>query len=271
MKNHFKFIKFITFLFFAFLFQSNAFGQDYSYTGSEQSVTLQPGTYKLESWGAQGGGGVNYFGAGGKGGYSSGNIQLSSPTTIYINIGEQGFQSDTSIAFNGGGSGGSGHGFGDAYTGGGATHIAKRSGVLSSLSAYNSEIYLVAGGGGGGGGTNSSSFSQYSANGGAGGGTTGISGSTGNSNGSYEQNNPNYRRGGSGGSQISGGSTSPTSRNEPANIEASFGQGASSTLLQGMLFKAAAAAADGMEEEQEPPQEVVEAVAHHTLVTLHLE
>jgi hypothetical protein len=38
-----------------------------------------------------------------------------------------------------------------------------------------------------------------------------------------------------------------------------------------MLFKAAAAAADGMEEEQEPPQEVVEAVAHHTLVTLHLE
>ncbi|MDC0108001.1 glycine-rich protein, partial [Flavobacteriaceae bacterium] len=228
MKNHFKFIKFITFLFFAFLFQSNAFGQDYSYTGSEQSVTLQPGTYKLESWGAQGGGGVNYFGAGGKGGYSSGNIQLSSPTTIYINIGEQGFQSDTSIAFNGGGSGGSGHGWGDAYTGGGATHIAKRSGVLSSLSAYNSEIYLVAGGGGGGGGSNKSYFSPYSANGGAGGGTTGISGSNGN-------DDAEYRGGGSGGSLTSGGTTpiSPSRPTQTANIEASFGEGASSTLLAG--------------------------------------
>jgi len=51
---------------------------DYSYTGTVQSVTLDPGNYRLEVWGAQGGDGKpyssSYYALGGAGGYSKGEL-----------------------------------------------------------------------------------------------------------------------------------------------------------------------------------------------------
>lgn len=115
----------------------------FSYTGGMQQVTLAPGTYKLECYGAQGGG------FGGAGGYSSGQITLTTTTTLYIGVGGQ------NATFNGGG-------YGYDYNGGGATHIATATGQLSALSSNKSAVLLVAGGGGAG-----YSFYTY---GGAGGG-----------------------------------------------------------------------------------------------------
>lgn len=108
----------------------------YEYTGGIQSYVAQcNGTYKLEVYGSEGLG-IN-GGIPGKGGYSVGNIELSKDTTIYIVIGGQ-------YGYNGGGSPGENGGYG-----GGATHIATRNGLLSSLESYKSDILIVAGGGGG--------------------------------------------------------------------------------------------------------------------------
>ena len=120
----------------------------FNYTGNVQSKTLEKGKYKLEVWGAQGGNddwGNSTYGSGGLGGYSKGEINLDTKSTLYIVVGGQGPMTRKSgTGYNGGGSSAR-HGSG----GGGATHIALRSGELSSLSSYRSDILLVAGGGGG--------------------------------------------------------------------------------------------------------------------------
>ena len=54
-------------------------GQTFSYTGSVQTVTLPVGSYEIEAWGANGGDAK--AGVGGKGGYSKGTINVTSPTT----------------------------------------------------------------------------------------------------------------------------------------------------------------------------------------------
>ncbi len=137
----------------------------FDYTGGEQTFTAPAtGTYKLEVWGAQGGGvndssnstSVN----GGYGGYSNGIIQMKKSQTLYINIGGQGTNncfedsSDTSLCPGGYNGGGYGRGY-DSITGsssgGGATHIATSSGILSSLENKKSSILIVSGGGGGSG------------------------------------------------------------------------------------------------------------------------
>ena len=126
--------------------------QEYTYT------VPYTGDYKLETWGAQGGGNASY--AGGYGGYASGNISLTKGQILYLNVG--GTNSGTTGGYNGGGTaltGGTG--------GGGATHIATKSGLLSSLSSDLSSILMVSGGGGGKGNT------------GAGGNAGGISGNNG--------------------------------------------------------------------------------------------
>lgn len=154
----------------------------YNYTGGIQSVTLQPGSYKLEVWGAQGGGSSTY---GGKGGYAVGTIKLTSPTTLYIVVGGQGGngQSTSNGGYNGGG-------YSAAYGGGGggATHIATASGLLKNLSNNKSSVLLVAGGGGGWAGTGDRS-------GGDGGGTSGGDGYNGCGGKGY------------GGTQVAGGTS----------------------------------------------------------------
>ena len=127
---------------------------EFAYTGSEQTFTAPvSGNYKLEVWGASGGS-IDTTYIGGYGGYSKGEINLSSNDKLYINIGGQGNEKSTSSTIAGGYNGG-GIGAGDAsfpvYStgGGGATHISNVSGLLSSLSSKINNILIVAGGGGG--------------------------------------------------------------------------------------------------------------------------
>lgn len=187
----------------------------FSYTGDYyQWSAPKEGTYTLEVWGAQGGGvGANYWGVGGKGGYSKGNLTLANGANLYIYVGQQGFQSATSGSYNGGGKGNPSSSNGVGFTGGGATHIATSVGLLSTLSSDTSSVKIVAGGGGAAAGSTNSSWTMYAANGGAGGGTTGIAGVSSN-------NETSGRAGGGGGTQSTGGSSASTSS------PAAFGKGA---------------------------------------------
>lgn len=139
----------------------------FAYTGKEQVFTApSDGIYKLEAWGAQGGDATSYNGAevllGGYGGYSSAEIYLSKDDKLYVNVGGTGvdnyLSNGTSSLISGGYNGG-GTAIGFVQTpevynvisgsGGGATHIAFKSGVLSSLSDSLDSVIIVAGGGGG--------------------------------------------------------------------------------------------------------------------------
>lgn len=170
---------------------------NFDYTGSVQTATLAPGTYKLECWGGQGGTYSSYIG--GYGGYSKGTITLTEATTVYISVGGAGSSSSTAAGFNGGGTGiSSGRG------GGGATDVR-----IGQNSLYSRVI--VAGGGGGAGVTSANANPC-----GCGGGEYGGDGYYNDTTGSYTigQN----RCGGSA-SQTAGGKTLSTS------TQATFGQG----------------------------------------------
>lgn len=147
------------------------------YSNQIQTKTIsEPGYYKLETWGAQGGGDTTYLG--GYGGYSVGYLYLNANDKLYFAIGGAGSyctgSSCTAVGgFNGGGSC-------VAYTdststcgsGGGATHIATiNEATLADLADATDKIIMVAGGGGGGNYCNTWNY----ASGGSGGGATGVS------------------------------------------------------------------------------------------------
>jgi len=125
------------------------------------------GTYKLETWGAQGGDALTL--EGGYGGYSIGNVNLKLKEKIYVVVGGEGKsipeleKRDSNYivrltgGYNGGGNGSGGQ-CGDGTmnshfrygsSGGGATHISTTSGLLSTLSNNVNTIYIVSAGGGG--------------------------------------------------------------------------------------------------------------------------
>lgn len=132
----------------------------FAYTGGEQKFTVPTnGVYKLETWGAQGGlaASSSHSAEGGAGGYSVGKMKLSKDDTLYINIGGQGTDATESKAlkqvlggYNGGGNGHQLYEETYAAGGGGSTHIVLKSGLLSSLENYKSDILIVASGGAGG-------------------------------------------------------------------------------------------------------------------------
>ena len=144
--------------------------------GSVQTFTAPvTGSYNLQVWGASGGNSSSGY-LGGNGGYSKGTVSLNQGEILYIYVGGKGLDGvsgNTSQAggYNGGGnsSGASLSSYGIGGSGGGATHIAKTDGILSTLSDSTSNILLVAGAGGG-----AANYSGYT--GGAGGGTTGTTG-----------------------------------------------------------------------------------------------
>ena len=144
----------------------------FSYTGGVQTYTVTcTGTYKLEVWGAQGGSADETY-HGGYGGYSTGTVKLNKNknTTLYVVVGGAGTYGSSTVA---GGYNGGGNSYGysaNTSSGGGATHIATETGVLSSLESNQGSILIVAGGGGGSYKKNSSNYGY----GGAGGGTTGL-------------------------------------------------------------------------------------------------
>jgi hypothetical protein len=189
----------------------------FSYTGDYYAWSApRTGNYVLEVWGAQGGGGTSYFGVGGMGGYASGTATISSGSSLYIYVGQQGLQTSTTLAFNGGGSGDNAISpYEGGYGGGGATHIATASGTLETLSGNQSSVLIVGGGGGGAGGSNSASWSSYATNGGYGGGTSGGSGAVGS------------------GSAGAGGTQSAVGSGQPSRLVAAFGRGGSTAVNSG--------------------------------------
>ena len=144
---------------------------NFDYTGAAQTFTIPAdGRYKLEVWGAQGGGTKTLGGNntnpkyGGKGGYSKGTVELMAKTLLYVYVGGQGKEDNrsnsgvtqiTTGGFNGGGNTVT---QGAAGSGGGGTDIR-----IERDSLYARVI--VAGGGGGAG---------WESNGFAGGGVYGI-------------------------------------------------------------------------------------------------
>lgn len=145
---------------------------NYEYTGSVQQVTLPPGRYKLQCWGAQGGNvSGSYSAQGSKGGYSEGELTLTEMTTFYIFVGGKGTDSSTSSTSgtaNGGWNGGgasarmsnynSGDTNGMSYPrpGGGATDICLVTSTMNYTSGRTNRSnvsllsrFIVAGGGAG--------------------------------------------------------------------------------------------------------------------------
>ena len=147
-----------------------------SYSGTFKSISLPPGTYKLECWGAQGGT-YNSSYAGGKGGYASGNLSLETTTTLYLYAGGQGSRVTTASTAGGGGFNGGGNG----ATGSNTSYCGIGGGGASDIRIGSTDLkarVIVAGGGGAAGYYSSS----YCGNGGIGGGTSGGSGTSSNSN-----------------------------------------------------------------------------------------
>ncbi len=122
----------------------------YSTSGEQIFTVPVTGTYKLEVWGAQGGG-TN----GGYGAYSVGSIKLNKDQKLYINVG-----GNTST-----GIGGTGDWYSESLGGGGGGYYGGGSGGGN-------------GGNGGGGGSTYFNYSSagYKGMGGAGGGISGVSG-----------------------------------------------------------------------------------------------
>lgn len=134
---------------------------NFDYTGAEQTFTVPvTGTYKLETWGAEGGTFKEEY-HGGYGGYSTGLIKLEKDQILNIVAGGKGESGIAIISQNYGDAGYNGGGSRAGWTckncdfgssgGGGATHIATKSGLLSTLENDKSSILIVSGGGGGAG------------------------------------------------------------------------------------------------------------------------
>ena len=133
------------------------------------------GTYKIETWGAQGGGDIKYIG--GYGGYSIGDVKLNINDKIYLYIGGAGKYCKESgcISIGGYNGGGNCNAYADEKgatcgSGGGATHVSTKTGLLSTLSNSLNNILIVSGSGGGSNYANAFNF----ASGGSGGGISGV-------------------------------------------------------------------------------------------------
>ena len=116
------------------------------YTGNVQTFTAPLSTtYKLEVWGAQGGGWGYHTNA--PGGYAGGWKNLTKNQVLYVVVGGKGIDANhytDGTSYNGGGIGSN-----NLYIGGGgATHIATASGLLKDLVNNKSSVVCVAGGAG---------------------------------------------------------------------------------------------------------------------------
>lgn len=224
--------------------------EDFDYTGEIQEFTAPvAGYYKLETWGAQGGGSKTYtdgnytssrqgfkddmtYVEGGKGGYTTSTVYLKEGQTIYIVVGGKGeelyyTQGEISNAitipngngFNGGGKASTIDNYGDCYVGGGggATHISltkQGNGLLSDYTNNQGDVLTVAAGGGGSGFYhNRGSGYWHHGLGGAGGGLE--------SQGNYDNN-----AGSSGKSTVNGSTQTGSGTGTNKWLQGSFGQGA---------------------------------------------
>lgn len=121
---------------------------EFDFTGKEQEfLVLKDGVYSLEAWGAQGGT-TRVDVQGGYGAYAYTEVQLKKGDRLYVNVGEEGTpkcvsndDSSCRYSYNGGYKGDTSIG-----GGGGATHIATKSGQIFE-DIPKTAFYIVAGGG----------------------------------------------------------------------------------------------------------------------------
>lgn len=116
---------------------------NFSYTGGVQTFTVpQTGTYKLETWGAQGGVSSYYRPANNNGGYTSGHVNLIAGQVLQIHVGGKGGDQNETIDrcdcynYNGGFNGG-GSGVGSAGPGGGGATDIRSHDVTGTTTLYN--------------------------------------------------------------------------------------------------------------------------------------
>lgn len=129
----------------------------FSYTGAPQTFTVPTsGKYKIELWGAAGGdgGGANNMNSGshaGRGGYTSGEINLDAGTNLYVYVGQKGAYGAGSNPYGGPAASWNGGGYGgnnQSGSGGGATDVRLKNGDWYNYESLKSRI-MVAGAGGG--------------------------------------------------------------------------------------------------------------------------
>lgn len=142
---------------------------EYGYTGAPQTITLPPGLYLFELYGAQGNGST----LGGKGAVVYAVFDFSENLDINMYIGNGGRTAYDGSNFNGGGQGGRRGG-----AGGGATDIR-----IGGSTLYDRVIVAGGGGGGGGGlrGGDGGNLSGFNGSGTATGGTQTAGGTSGGS------------------------------------------------------------------------------------------
>ena len=155
----------------------------YLYTGSETNITLNPGTYDITAYGAQGGDSYFYYGAaGGLGAKIEGQFYFTGTVTLTLLVG-----------------GGGGSGVRDFIDGGGG------GGGGGSFVVNDTTPLIIAGGGGGGIAGSIIGNGSTGSSGGPGVGY-GVYGGAGGSDGSGGSGNT-YAGGGGGGGLVSGGSS----------------------------------------------------------------
>ena len=184
---------------------------DFDYTGAEQTfIAPVSGTYKLETWGAQGATDSEIY-YGGYGGYSTGIINLVKNENLYVFIGGRGknINSKTNIGtvygYPNGGAVSSDGEDSNAITyssGGGSTHIGKENKFISVLSPLSEFLLIVSGGGGG-----ACNWWNFGDNGGSAGGYKGSTTNINFPNNGVANNNPGVgtqSSGGTGGGNLDG-------------------------------------------------------------------
>lgn len=174
-----------------------------NYTTTNSYIISTPGIYYFSSidatanvtvkiWGAGGGNNTTGFGgAGGSGGYSSGDISFQSGTSYIAVVGQAGRSSGPSRLILGGGGTGAVTPVGTSGSGGGYT------GIFANEISQAGAVIMAGGGGGGAVGTVGGSGAAYGA-GGGGGGLLAQNGITGGLS-------PQFQPGGGGGGQVVGG------------------------------------------------------------------
>ena len=194
-------------------------------SSSASFTTAKTGFYRIECYGAQGGGrqvnGNGASGIGGKGGYASGVIRIEKGVTMYVYVGTVGSSTYTGIAlggFNGGGAAFGTSSSEPASGGGGASDVRLISGDWDNPQGLLSRI-IVAGGGGGGG--------EDCELGGYGGGESGGQGGTTGSGGVFGKGAHTSYDGGGGGGGWYGGNTNGGSQSLPTSGSGSDTSGGS--------------------------------------------
>jgi hypothetical protein len=190
---------------------SSAQTGEYLFTGSETTVNLNPGTYDITAYGAQGGAGFgNYYGVsgggrlGGLGAEIEGQFDFSEVETLTILVGGAGSYNFSGLSSYG--SAGTGGGGGGSFVVNGSTPLVIAGGGGGATAWYTIGVgYIGPGSGSGilgsGGGNGGNGGNGGGGNGGGGGGGF----YSGGGDGSFGYGSPSGGPGGGGGSSFYGG------------------------------------------------------------------